>query len=112
MLYIQLEFGWHRSKNETNINKHGSDFEMAQLDLDDPYHIAFIERVTDGEERWQAIRSSEEIAVVVVGSHVPSDAVIGGFYRPQKTAVTICLDSDVLAWLKSEGEGYQTRINL
>ena len=42
---------------------------------------------------------------------IPSDAVIGKFYRPKKTVVTIRLDSDVLAWLKSGGEGYQTRIN-
>jgi len=42
---------------------------------------------------------------------IPSDAVIGKFYRPKKTVVTIRIDSDVLAWLKSSGEGYQTRIN-
>ncbi|MFZ0312368.1 MAG: BrnA antitoxin family protein [Candidatus Korobacteraceae bacterium] len=42
---------------------------------------------------------------------LPSDAVIGRFYRPKKTSVTIRLDSDVLAWLKALGEGYQTRIN-
>jgi uncharacterized protein (DUF4415 family) len=42
---------------------------------------------------------------------IPSDAVIGKFYRPKKAAVTIRLDVDVLAWLKSSGEGYQTRIN-
>jgi len=42
---------------------------------------------------------------------IPSDAVIGKFYRPKKTAVTIRLDADVLAWLKASGEGYQTRIN-
>lgn len=33
------------------------------------------------------------------------------FYRPIKTRVTLRIDNDVLAWLKSEGEGYQTRIN-
>jgi uncharacterized protein (DUF4415 family) len=43
---------------------------------------------------------------------IPSDAVIGRFYRPKKTSVTIRLDADVLAWLKATGEGYQTRINL
>jgi uncharacterized protein (DUF4415 family) len=37
--------------------------------------------------------------------------VIGRFYRPKKTSVTIRLDTDVVAWLKSSGEGYQTRIN-
>ncbi|MGP8245418.1 MAG: BrnA antitoxin family protein [Bryobacteraceae bacterium] len=42
---------------------------------------------------------------------IPSDAVIGRFYRPRNTSVTIRLDSDVVAWLKATGEGYQTRIN-
>ena len=42
---------------------------------------------------------------------IPSDAVIGKFYRPKKSTVTIRLDADVLAWLKVTGEGYQTRIN-
>ena len=30
---------------------------------------------------------------------------------PAKQAVTIRLDSDVLTWFKSQGKGYQTRIN-
>jgi len=42
---------------------------------------------------------------------IPTDAVIGRFYRPKKASVTIRLDADVLAWLKASGEGYQTRIN-
>jgi len=40
-----------------------------------------------------------------------SSAVVGKFYRPIKTPVTLRLDADVLAWLKSQGPGYQTRIN-
>ena len=43
--------------------------------------------------------------------NLPSDAVLGKFYRPRKTSVTIRLDADVLTWLKASGEGYQTRIN-
>ncbi len=42
---------------------------------------------------------------------IPPDAVIGKFYRPKKTSVTIRLDADVLTWLKAFGGGYQTRIN-
>jgi len=42
---------------------------------------------------------------------LPSDAVIGRFYRPKKQSVTIRLDADVLAWLKASGQGYQTRVN-
>lgn len=43
--------------------------------------------------------------------NLPSDAVIGKFYRPNKTSVTIRLDADVVAWLKASGDGYQTRVN-
>jgi uncharacterized protein (DUF4415 family) len=37
-------------------------------------------------------------------------AVVGKFYRPIKRPVTIRVDADVLAWLKRQGRGYQTRI--
>ena len=40
------------------------------------------------------------------------DAVRGRFYRPVKQAVSLRLDSDVVAWLKRPGKGYQTRANL
>jgi hypothetical protein len=39
------------------------------------------------------------------------NAAVGKFYRPVKTPVTIRVDADVLAWLKRQGRGYQTRIN-
>jgi uncharacterized protein (DUF4415 family) len=32
-------------------------------------------------------------------------------YKPVKKDVHIKLDADILAWLKSGGKGYQTRIN-
>jgi len=38
-------------------------------------------------------------------------AVTGKFYRPIKKPLTLRIDADVLAWLKSQGKGYQTRIN-
>ena len=37
--------------------------------------------------------------------------VVGRFYRPIKQQVTVRIDADVLAWLKSGGKGYQTRLN-
>src|SRR5437899_3451808 len=40
-----------------------------------------------------------------------SKAAIGKFYRPIKKSLTIRIDADVLAWLKGQGKGYQTRIN-
>jgi len=38
-------------------------------------------------------------------------AVRNPFYKPTKTQTTIRIDSDVLTWLKSQGKGYQSRIN-
>jgi uncharacterized protein (DUF4415 family) len=40
-----------------------------------------------------------------------SGAEIGKFYRPTKKPVTMRLDSDVIAWLKADGRGYQTKTN-
>jgi uncharacterized protein (DUF4415 family) len=33
------------------------------------------------------------------------------FWRPVKQAVSLRLDADVIAWLKKDGQGYQTRAN-
>ncbi len=37
--------------------------------------------------------------------------VRGRFYRPVKRQITARVDVDVLEWLKSQGKGYQSRIN-
>jgi uncharacterized protein (DUF4415 family) len=39
------------------------------------------------------------------------NAVRGRFYRPTKTSTTVRIDSDVLAWLRAGGKGYQSRLN-
>ena len=39
------------------------------------------------------------------------NAVRNPYYKPTKTSTTVRVDSDVLAWLKGQGKGYQTRIN-
>jgi uncharacterized protein (DUF4415 family) len=36
---------------------------------------------------------------------------VGTLYRPIKKSVTIRLDSDLIAWFKARGRGYQTAIN-
>ncbi len=35
----------------------------------------------------------------------------GKFYRPIKRQLTVRVDADVLEWLKSQGSGYQSRLN-
>jgi uncharacterized protein len=61
-----IRFEWHEAKNQSNNKKHGIDFETAQFVFDDPHCISFVERVSDGEERWHAIGSIENIIVIVV----------------------------------------------
>jgi uncharacterized protein (DUF4415 family) len=47
----------------------------------------------------------------VLPPEIWANGVIGKFYRPRKTAVSVRVDNDVLDWLKSKGQGHLTRIN-
>lgn len=38
-------------------------------------------------------------------------AQLAEHYRPVKKQITARLDADVLAWLKADGKGYQSRMN-
>lgn len=40
-----------------------------------------------------------------------SGAVRGRFFRPVKQSISLRVDRDVLAWFKSLGSGYQSRMN-
>ena len=40
-----------------------------------------------------------------------ANAERGKFYRPLKAQITAKVDKDVLAWLKADGPGYQSRLN-
>lgn len=33
------------------------------------------------------------------------------YFKPVKESVTVRVDRDILAWLKENGEGYETRLN-
>jgi uncharacterized protein (DUF4415 family) len=39
------------------------------------------------------------------------NAVRNPFYRPVKEQVTLRIDADILAWLRQQGKGYQSRLN-
>jgi len=38
-------------------------------------------------------------------------AVKSRFHKPRKEQVTTLVDADVLAWLRAQGKGYQSRLN-
>jgi len=39
------------------------------------------------------------------------DVAKSDLYKPKKITVTAKLDADIVAWLKTQGRGYQTRMN-
>lgn len=49
--------------------------------------------------------------IAPLGEEFWKDAVRGKYYKPTKTSTTVRIDSDVLAWLRAQGKGYQSRIN-
>ncbi len=40
-----------------------------------------------------------------------SDAVRGQFYRPVKKAISLRVDADIIAWFRSQGGRFQSRMN-
>ena len=59
-------FSWDQAKNRINQKKHGVSFEAATLVFDDPFHLSRLERVIDGEERWQTIGRAGDILLLLV----------------------------------------------
>ncbi len=50
-----MRFIWNADKSRTNQAKHGLTFETAQKVFEDRLHLSILERIEDGEERWQTL---------------------------------------------------------
>jgi len=81
------------------------------IDLADPPPLT---KKQQAELEALAARSDSEIDL----SDIPplteafwKNAVRGKYYKPVKKSTTVRIDSDVLAWLRAQGKGYQSRIN-
>lgn len=59
-------FEWDENKNRINKAKHGVDFETAATVFDDPLLASRVERIVDGEERWQTIGMAEGLMLLLV----------------------------------------------
>ena len=74
-------------------------------------------RITAGQRR-RLKKLSERPDEAIDTSDIPEltekfwqNAVCNPFYRPVKQQLTLRLDADVIAWLRQQGKGYQTRAN-
>jgi uncharacterized DUF497 family protein len=50
-----IRFEWDEVKSRANLAKHKISFETAALVFDDPCQRSNIERVVEGEQRWQTL---------------------------------------------------------
>lgn len=86
---------------------------LVRYDVD----LAHLPPLTEQQKAELAVLSGREAGKIDYSDIPPltedfwKHAVRGQFYKPTKTSTTVRIDTDVLAWLKSQGKGYQSRIN-
>ncbi|MFA6699187.1 MAG: BrnT family toxin [Thiomicrospira sp.] len=62
-------FEWDEQKNQSNIAKHGIDFEEAQEVFSDPLHISLLDkRFSYFEERWFTLGATKNRKILVVAN--------------------------------------------
>ena len=61
-----MRFEWDDRKNKQNRRKHAVSFELAQEVFTDPLCLTIFDRMIDGEERFWAIGTVEDLLVLVV----------------------------------------------
>jgi uncharacterized DUF497 family protein len=67
---MDTQFEWDETKNRSNQNKHGVSFETASLVFSDSFALAALERVENGEERWQTIGAVQGRVIILVAHTV------------------------------------------
>lgn len=61
-----MRIEWDEEKNRRNLKKHGIDFDLASEVFGDPLARYELERIVDGEERWQAVGMVKTSFLIVV----------------------------------------------
>jgi uncharacterized protein (DUF4415 family) len=68
---------------------------------------------------WALVRAQSEKGMKLSAEHPEADVkhIVRGIVRrglklvPPMASIALCVDADVLEWFKSQGPGYQTRMN-
>jgi hypothetical protein len=70
---VATRFTWDNRKNAANRRKHCVGFETAKLVFEDPSAVALLDRVVEGEQRWQVIGWAQGAVLVVAHTVVEED---------------------------------------
>jgi uncharacterized DUF497 family protein len=65
-LFVQTRFEWDPTKAANNLRKHGVSFQTAARVFTDPYALVELDRLENGEERWQTIGVVEGVLMLMV----------------------------------------------
>ncbi len=57
---------WDQNKNQSNQLKHKISFEVASLVFEDPFQINIMDRIENGEERWQTLGMVGNVVLLLV----------------------------------------------
>lgn len=95
-------------RSEPNVDATRTKLVRFEIDLANPPPLTDAQRAEIDALSEDAIDTSD---IPVLRDIASQEFIRGKYYRPTKTSTTVRLDSDVLAWLRSQGRGYQTRIN-
>ena len=63
---MRIRFEWDPAKAAGNLRKHGVSFETALRAFADPYALSELERIENGEQRWQTLGVVEGYVLLVV----------------------------------------------
>jgi uncharacterized protein len=63
---VQTRFEWDPTKAANNLRKHGVSFQTAARVFTDPYALVELDRLENGEERWQTIGVVEGVLMLMV----------------------------------------------
>lgn len=61
-----MQIIWDQNKNQSNRLKHNISFEVASLVFEDPFQINIMDRIENGEERWQTLRMVGNVVLLLV----------------------------------------------
>jgi uncharacterized DUF497 family protein len=76
-----IRFEWDEAKNLANLRKHGINFEDASEAFLDPFFVTLMDRVVDGEERWQTFGKVGRRLLVMAAHTIREEDADGGTFE-------------------------------
>jgi len=101
----------HSTKIKSKAKTSPKDAVKFDLDIANPATLTKAQKAELAAIASQSDASINHADIPPLADAFWQTALRNPFYKPTKQSTTVRVDSDVLHWLKSDGKGYQTRIN-